>query len=247
MASRTRIGIMMPSTNTTCEADFQLAAPKDVTIHTHRLWMTNDSSGPEAFDHMNKEIEAASRYLATGKMDAVAYACTSGSMVKGPGHDEEMIQLIESLASAPAAATSAAVVDALRYLGARRVSVATPYPKWQNDKIKEYLEALGFEVLNIEGEPWASQQGHQGINDQDPETILEFAAGVCRPEADVLYCSCTAWRAMEAAEELERRTGKPVVTSNQATIWSAFRKAGITRPIPGFGRLLAAPAPVAVT
>ena len=247
MSVRTRIGIMMPSTNTTCEADFQLAAPRDVTIHTHRLWMTNDSSGPEAFDKMNTEIETASRYLATAKMDAVAYACTSGSMVKGPGHDEEMVQLIEALAEAPAAATSAAVVEALRYYGARRVSVATPYPKWQNDKIKEYLEALGFEVLNIEGEPWASQQGHQGINDQDPETIVEFAAGVCKPEADVLYCSCTAWRAMEAAEELERRTGKPVVTSNQATIWSAFRKAGITQPIPGFGRLLEAPAAVSVT
>jgi maleate isomerase len=247
MSVRTRIGIMMPSTNTTCEADFQLAAPRDVTIHTHRLWMTNESSGPEAFDQMNEEIETASRYLATGKMDVVAYACTSGSMVKGPGHDEEMIQLIEGLAKAPAAATSSAVVEALRFYGARRVSIATPYPKWQNDKIKEYLEALGFEVLNIEGEPWASQQGHQGINDQDPEAIVEFAASVCKPEADVLYCSCTGWRAMEAVEELERRTGKPVVTSNQATIWSAFRKAGITEPIRGFGRLLDTPTPATVS
>ena len=235
---------MMPSTNTTCEADFRMAAPKDVTIHTHRLWMTNESSGREAFDQMNKEIETASRYLGTAKMDAVADACTSGSMVKGPGHDEEMIQLIEETADAPAAATSAAVVEALRTFKAKRVSVATPYPQWQNEKIKEYLEALGFEVLNVDGEPWASQQGHQGINDQDPEAIVEFATRVCKPEADVLYCSCTGWRAMEAVEELERRTGKPVVTSNQATIWATFRKAGITQPIRGFGKLLESPAPV---
>ena len=52
---------------------------------------------------------------------------------------------------------------------------------------------------------------------------------------------------MEAVEELERRTGKPVVTSNQATIWSAFRKAGITEPIRGFGRLLDTPTPATVS
>jgi maleate cis-trans isomerase len=246
MAIRTRIGIMMPSTNTTCEADFRLAAPRNVTIHTHRLWMTNESSGPEAFDRMNTEIETAARYLATAKMDAVAYACTSGSMVHGPGHDQQMVQLIERTAGAPAAATTAAVAEALRFLGARTISVATPYPQWQNQKLKEYMEALGFQVLNVEGEPWASTQGHQGINDQDPEVIIEFAARVCRPEADVLYCSCTAWRALEAVEELEKRTGKPVVTSNQATIWATFRKAGITQPIHGFGKLLSSLAPIPV-
>jgi maleate isomerase len=39
-------------------------------------------------------------------------------------------------------------------------------------------------------------------------------------------------------EEIERRVGKPVVTSNQASAWAAFRKIGLTKPIEGFGRLL---------
>ena len=43
---------------------------------------------------------------------------------------------------------------------------------------------------------------------------------------------------MEAADALEKRTGKPVVTSNQATVWAAFRKLGIDQPVHGFGRLL---------
>jgi maleate isomerase len=60
---------------------------------------------------------------------------------------------------------------------------------------------------------------------------------VCRPEADVLLCSCTAWRAVEAVDALERRTGKPVVTSNQATIWAALRALGVTEAARGFGRL----------
>ena len=42
----------------------------------------------------------------------------------------------------------------------------------------------------------------------------------------------------EAVAELEFRTGKPVVTSNQATIWASLRALGCTAPIEGFGKLL---------
>ena len=238
MAIRTRIGVMIPSTNTTCEADFQLVAPQDVTIHGHRLWLTNESAGGESMDRMNDDIKAAARYLGTASVDAVAYGCTTGSFYKGPGWDKEMIELIESESGAPAAATSDSVVAALRFFGAKRISIASPYPQWNNERLQVYMEAQGFEVLNVEAEPWASQAGNQGINDQDPEVIIEFASKAWRPDADALLCSCTAWRSLEAVHELERRTGKPVVTSNQATIWATFRNAGITQPIHGYGRLL---------
>ena len=66
----------------------------------------------------------------------------------------------------------------------------------------------------------------------------EFASRACRPEADALLCSCTAWRSLEAVAELERRIGKPVVTSNQASIWAAYRALGLAPKITGFGRLL---------
>lgn len=39
---------MVPSTNTTCEADFNMVAPRDVTVHGQRLWMTNDATGDDA-------------------------------------------------------------------------------------------------------------------------------------------------------------------------------------------------------
>jgi len=101
-----------------------------------------------------------------------------------------------------------------------------------------YLETAGFTVLNVEGEPVAVGAGQQGINDQDPESVVRFASRACRPEADLLFCSCTAWRSLEVVEELERITGRPVVTSNQSTIWASFRKLGLTEPIEGYGSLL---------
>src|ERR671935_1571592 len=237
MGMRTRIGVMVPSTNTTFEADFQLVAPKDVTVHGQRLWLTNDANGDAAYQRMNAEIETGARYLATARVDVVAYGCTTGSFYKGPGWDRDMLALIEREAGVPAVATAPSVVAALRAFGARRVSVATPYPDWNNQRLRAYLEAEGFEVLNVDGEPQAAASGNQGINDQSPESVVAFASRVCRPEADALLCSCTAWRSVEAVDALERRTGKPVVTSNQATIWMALGAIGVAEPVRGFGRL----------
>ena len=247
MASRTRIGLLVPSTNTTCEADFQLALPRGFTVHGQRLWLTNDAQGDESMLRMNAEIETGARYLATANVDAISYGCTTGSFFKGPGWDREMVELIERTACVPAVATSPSVVAALRSLGARRISVATPYPEWNNQRLRAYLEAQGFEVLNLEAEPHAARAGNQGINDQDPALIVEFASRACRADADALLCSCTAWRSVEAVEEIEQRIGKPVVTSNQASIWMTLRRLTHREPIAGFGRLLRmllpAPAP----
>jgi maleate isomerase len=243
MSVRKRIGVMVPSTNTTCEADFTMVVPRGVTVHGQRLWMTNDANGDAAYERMNAEIESGARYLATARVDVIAYGCTTGSFYRGAGWDREMLAIIERQAGVPAVATTPSVVAALRAFGARRLSVATPYPDWNNQRLRAYLEAQGFEVLNVEGEPTAAAAGNQGINDASPASVVEFAARACRPDADALLCSCTAWRSVEAADALEQRTGKPVVTSNQATIWMALRALSETAPIRGFGRLLADPAP----
>jgi maleate isomerase len=248
MGTRTRIGLLVPSTNTTCEADFQLVLPRRFTVHGQRLWLTNDAEGDESMVRMNAEIETGARYLATARVDAISYGCTTGSFFRGPGWDREMVASIEQTARVPAVATSPSVVAALRAFGARRLSVATPYPPWNNARLRAYLEAHGFEVLNLEAEPHAARAGNQGINDQDPSVIVDFASRACRPDADALLCSCTAWRSVEAVEPLEQRTGKLVVTSNQASIWATLQRLGHTEPIAGFGRLLrslgAAPAVV---
>jgi maleate isomerase len=238
MSVRRRIGVMVPSTNTTCEADYQMVLPRGITVHGQRLWLTNDALGEEGMDRMNAEIESGARYLATARVDVIAYGCTTGSFYKGPGWDREMIELIQRTAGVPAVATSPSVVEGLRSLGARRISAATPYPEWNNQQLRRYLEAMGFEVLNVDAEPAAAVSGNQGINDQDPAVIADFASRVCRPEAEALLCSCTAWRSVEAVDEIERRTGKPVVTSNQASLWASLRVLGVTARIAGFGRLL---------
>ena len=228
----------MPASDGTAEPDFQaVLGGKGITVHSHRLWDDPNLGPAEHFSRMNDEIEPAARYLARLNVDVVTYCCTTGSFFKGPGWDDEMISIIEKASGAPAVATSPAVVDALRHLGAKKLSVITPYPDWNNQRLKPYMEAMGFEVLHVDGHP-KTGSGEVLVCDHDPEEIMEFGVERCRPEADVLFCSCTDWRSMEVAERLEKLTGKPVVTSNQAGIWATLRKLGIDDPIDGYGSLL---------
>ena len=236
--TKTRIGVVVPSTNTTCEADFQSVAPRNVSIHGQRMWITNEATGEAGMERMNAEIENSARYLATASVSLIVYGCTTGSFYKGPGWDQEMVAVFEREAGVPAIATSPAVVKALTHFGAKKISVATPYPDWANARLRNYFERVGFEVLNVDGDPVAQDTGNQGYNNHDPERVVEFAASICSPDADVLFCSCTAWRSMEAAGRLETQTGRPVVTSNQATVWAAFDRLGLKPAVDGFGSLL---------
>ena len=237
MAQRTRIGLIVPSSDVTCEPDFVMATPANVTVHSQRLWF-QEGGGRENHDLMTAGLPEAARYLATAEVEAIALGCTTASFYKGPGWDTQLVGMMEEAVGVPALVTSLSVVQALRFIGATKLSVATPYGEWNNQKLTEYLEATGFQVLNLEADPWVSQASDRRIGDREPEAILGFAEAACRSEADALFLSCTAWRSMEIADELERRLGKPVITSNQAMIWRMLRILGITDPVLGFGNLL---------
>lgn len=79
------------------------------------------------------------------------------------------------------------------------------------------------------------------IGDDAPETILEFAKKNFSLEADGMFLSRTNWRAMVLADQLDKEISRPVVTSNQATIWATFRSLRLNTQIKGYGSLLASP------
>ena len=237
MSKRIRIGLIVPSTNSTAEADFNLVAPDNVTVHGQRVWLRNEDLSGEGMDRMNEEVEQAALYLGSAKVDYIIYACTTGSFYKGPGYDRQIIEDIERVAGVPATATAVACVEALNHFAIKRLSVVSPYNEWQNGRLETYLNASGFVVLNVSGDPAGAVAGAQGHNDLSPKSALAFSENKCLVEAEGMLCSCTAWRTLEIVSELENRLNKPVVTANQATIWMAFLALGV-QPRRGFGSLL---------
>ena len=238
MGSLKRVGLVVLSDDATSESDFQMVfTPLGVRVHSARMWRDRSLPAPEWLDRMHEELATASKYVAEVGLNAIAYTCTTGSFYRGVGWDTEMCDIMSEASGVPAFATSPSVADALSELGAEKISVVTPYPEWNNVRLVAYLEAKGFEVLNLEGHPRTSR-GEIREPDHDPKEIFEFAVENCLPEADALLCSCTDWRSLEVVEHLEQRLGIPVVSANQATIWLVARQLDIDTPIKGFGSLL---------
>lgn len=234
---RVRVGLLVPSTNSTAEPDFHSVAPKSVTVHSHRLWL--DGTVESSMDFMNSELGTGAKYLAAAHVDIVCMAGTTNSFYRGAGGSVEMEkEMSRASGGLPAVSSSPAITHALKYYGARRLSIATPYPDWSNERLREYLSRDGFEVLNIESDERVAEEGPRFMNDQDPAEIAEFAVSICHDDADAVVCPCSGWRALEAAREIEDRTGRPCITTNMATIWRALGGLRVTGLAKGYCRLL---------
>jgi len=233
---RARLGVMVPTTNKTIEPELYRMAPQGVTVHFSRLKQKEDTV--EELQRMADEVPRAADELADAEVDIIAFGCTTGSLVGGPEYDEQLIAKIESIAHIPAITTSTAVISALKELRIKNLCVATPYQSddW-NKKEKQFLESHGFRMMDMK----ALRCRSQDIADLSPKTIYRHAKAVFRPDTDGLFMSCTDLRTSDILQTLEYDLKKPVVSSNQATMWMMLKKIGIGEPIDGYGVLLTRP------
>jgi maleate isomerase len=191
---------------------------------------------------MKDGIKRASSELSSeGICQIIAFCCTVGSMIDGADYDRDIIHLIEEQAKVPAITTTTAVRAALDVLGAVRIAVATPYTREIVQREKAILEGMGYEIMKIIGfheDIPAEMFRNEMIGRLSPEEAYQLGLEVNSSQNEAIFISCTNFRALEVIQYLEEKTGKPVVSSNQATMWYALRKLGINDSIKGFGQLL---------
>lgn len=239
---RHRVGMLLPPMNIAMEPDLAHWAPAGVTAHAQRLYRSQAVTDVSGLFEMLDGLDEDVRRLAFTRPDVIIYGCTSGSSLE-PKQDQEIIGRIEEIAGVPALATAGAVVEALRVLGVRDVAVGTPYVDEINDRELEFLRDYDFNPVSIE----ALRRGRSyDIADTTADEIRALGRAADRPEAQAVFISCTNLRTAPVIDDLEQELGKPVVTSNQASMWLALRRIGVTEPLGSGGRLMElAPAPVA--
>jgi maleate cis-trans isomerase len=228
-----RIGLMVPSSNTTVEPEFYRALPRDVTLHTARLYLTKIA--PESILRMVEDMETQAKLLASADVDVIVLGATAPSFLKGLGYDRELIGKIEAVTERAATTTSTALIQALAHLGAKRVVLGSAYDERVNGIAKAFLEASGVEVLQMSG---LGLVDNLVVGRLGSDTAYDVALQVDRPDADAIVLSCTNWRTMDAIERIERATKKPVISTTQASIWGALRMIGYSDSIDGYGTLL---------
>lgn len=227
-----RIGLLALATDFTSEAELRRMLPAGVGLFTNRIANANPIT-LETLAAMEGDIgRAAGCLLPNGRVDAFIYGCTSGALAIGPAAVAARIA-----AARPGARSTdplSAAAAALETMGARRLSILTPYTVPINAALAAHFGGRGFTVLNIAGFDLDDDEAMASVA---PEAIARAARRVCRPDADALFISCTALHAATVLDAVERALDRPVVASNQALLWHALRLIGHQGGPAGFGRL----------
>jgi len=228
-----KVGLIIPSVNTTTEPEFAWISPPRISFHSARVFM--NVTTPEALRAMNKEVRGAAELLATLSPDVVAYACTAGTFVDGPEATAALLTELRDIVGCPLVATSDAMIQALRHLGVKRVALATPYPQDVTEVERRFFISGGFDVTSCE----CLGRSGAGVRPTTFDEIMDLVRRVDRPEAQAVFVSCTDLRALEVVDIIENELGKPVLTSNQVTLWAILQVLEAPTHLTGCGRLLA--------
>lgn len=235
--TRAKIGVIVPPTNTANEAEWQQLLPAEVTLHAARMPLHTDTSSESGRAALYRDIEHYAAELALAGVDVIAYSCTAGSLVNPVTALTEHVTHHTGVA---AVTTAQAIVHALLTLNVKKLAIATPYHDALNAHEQSFFEDIGFEIVEIMGLGYG-QNGpaeFRNIARVEADAVLSLVSAVDRPDADAILISCTDLATLSVIDALEAKHGKPVITSNSATLWASLRTAGIDDSIVPGGTLL---------
>lgn len=234
-----RLGVIYIASSLSLEREWHMALPEDVSFHTARISIDDDSADKDDIWKMvnSTKVEELSRQLASCEVDVIVFACTAGSFLGGPGWDEKLAARISQAAGGiPATTTSTGLREALAVNGCKRINMATPYKDNINVEEKAFVEAMGVTVENLTGEQCALDNEIVRVTpERYAEVLMEMYEKT--PDIDAVFISCTNSRTIELIDVMEKKLGVPIFSSNQVSLFSALRKIGYKGRIRGYGSL----------
>ena len=224
-------GILVPSTNTTCELEFS-SLPLEVQVHTGRLGKDGKTPFSPSLD---ADVAYQAKLLGDARVEVIALAQTSASLF-ADDYDEKTVKRMTEASGVPSLTSAQAMGKALQALGTLRVAMATPYSEEVIGRATRYFHSkYGVTVLASES---LGATDSYAIGKMDAGMAEAAFGRIDRPEVEALVVPGGNFPTMNAIAAWERRFAKPVITTNQAALWAILRTMRITTPISGKGRLL---------
>lgn len=225
-------GVLIPSTNTTVEIEFSRLLPPTLQAHVARLGKGGDTPFSPSLD---ADLAYQSKMLGHAKVAAVALAQTSASLFDDD-YDAKAKRLMAEGTGAPAMTSAELIGDAVRQLGATRIALVSPYSQAVIERAKRYYEGrFGLSVVAMEGFGATDAYAIGGLSADNATSAFQR---IDSPAVQVLVVPGGNFPTMRHVAGWERQFGKPVITTNQATLWGVMRAMGVAAPLPGLGRLL---------
>jgi maleate isomerase len=241
-----RIGQIVPSSNTTMETEIpailrarEALLPERFTFHSSRMRMKHVTK--EELAAMDADSDRCALELSDARVDVLGYACLVAIMSMGRGYhrvSEERLhgRTQENDAPAPVVTSAGALVDGLRALGAKKVSILTPYMKPLTQLVIDYIEHEGIEVVDSIS---LEIRDNLEVGRQDSRAPIEITKRLNTAGVDAVVASaCVQMPSLASIQPIEDRIGLPVLSSSVATTYMMLRRLGLDTRVPGFGTLL---------
>ncbi len=219
-----KIGVLVPFTNINIEADLIRMRPEGASIHFTRMGGYDLDVIPDSNQMATMgetDISEPLRLIAAVSPDVILYGCTSATLSHGLDFDERLKKSIAATTGAFAITAASALIEALSALKVTKIGFASPYVQNVNGLAIKFLSDAGFETV-ARGE-FADSLSSIEQGALTPDEVYALAVQADSPATEAIVLSCTDLRAVEVVERLEAKTGKPVVTSNQAMMFALSR------------------------
>ena len=186
------------------------------------------------------DLDLVATALGDSQLVAIAHASTTSGYLLGQRKEASFVARLSERFGVPAVASCAAAAAAMRAHDIETVQLV--HPPWFDDEFDElgarYFRGQGFRVMVIKAVDLDPDPARV-----DPQRVIEWVEQHVEDRAEAVFLAGNGFRAAEAVEELELRTGRLVVEANQALLWSIQAAARTRWHTSGYGRLLQASKP----
>jgi maleate cis-trans isomerase len=145
-----RVLLIVPENNTTMHPELLQQLPEGshceiLKIPRGKGLLTKETIG----DYKESTISLCEK-LDNAKFDIVAYGCTAAGFILGPDGDAEMAQRISHATGKPVVTTASSMTQALSELGAKNISLLTPYSEHVNVQLKSFCDHSQIQVQHFD-------------------------------------------------------------------------------------------------
>jgi maleate isomerase len=244
---RRRIGVVIPSTNTSVEADYNDLRPDNVTMHVARIFINtsidSDDKAQETLRQIREGSEKAVHDVCTCKPDHLIMGMSSETFVGGLEGSRALTKRMEETSGLNVSTGSEATNLALQSIDAKRIAVLTPYQPSIDEQVELYFDDLGYEMVAMKSLRCPTATSIADVTGEEILSAIDELDQQAHGEFDAFVQAGTNLSSWAVADEIEKRTGKPLVSINAATLWHALGVLGLDQSLPTAGSVFRQGAP----
>jgi maleate isomerase len=245
--SYSRVGLIVPSSNITMETEIpallkerERILPERFTFHSSRMRMK--SVVKEELEAMDADSLRCAAELSDAAVNVQAYACLVAIMSMGFGYHRVSSEKLHKATAdngrpTPVLNSAGALIDGLKDLGAKKVSIICPYLRPLTKMVVDYIENEGIEVQDFLA---LEISDNLEVAMQDPTAPAELWRKLDLRGVDAIVASaCVQMPSLPSIEMIEKSSGLPTLSAAVATTCQILRNLDLTEVAPGGGALLA--------